>query len=268
MKSNKFILAISFPLASLVTLVSLVGLFTPDFYSQETPNWQVQSKGQDLIDLYLIAPTLLVTSMLAYRKNNMATAIWGGVVFYLTYTFFLYCFDVHFNALFILYCLCLGLSFYGFVIFLFQQRLSEPPIISRLIFRVIGVYFIVLATLFYWLWLSEIIPASLGNTVPKSVTETGLFTNGVHVLDLAIVLPAIFITGILLLRHNSIGFTLAPILLTFFILMDLTIGTLAFLMAQAGMQNGLSLSIMMGSLALFSALLLIIYFRNIKPSTL
>jgi hypothetical protein len=268
MKANKFILTFSLPLTALVSLVSLVGWLTPGFYSLETPNWQVQSRGQDLVDLFLLAPTLLVTAILAYRKNTIATAMWGGVVFYLIYTFFLYCFDVHFNKLFILYCLCLGLSFYGFVIFIFRQPLTEPPIISRLIFRIIGVYFIVLATLFYLLWLSEIIPTNLQNTVPKSVTETGLLTNGVHVLDLAIVLPAIFMTGVLLLRNNSLGFMLTPVLLTFFILMDITIGTLAFLMTEQGIQDDLSLTIIMGGLALFSLILLVVYFRNIKTTDL
>jgi hypothetical protein len=264
MRPNNFILAISIPLALLVGLVSGVGWLTPGFYSLETHNWQVQSEGQDLIDLFLIVPTLLITSFLAYRKNTIATAMWGGVVFYLTYTFFLYCFDVHFNKLFILYCLCLGLSFYGLVLFLFTQDLTELTIVSKPIFQFIGVYFIALAVLFYSLWTSEIVPANLQNTIPKSVTDTGLFTNGVHVLDLAIVLPAIFIAGVLLLRNNSLGFTLTPVLLTFFILMDLTIGTLAFLMTQQGIQDGLGLTIMMGCLALFSSILLVVYFRNIK----
>jgi hypothetical protein len=264
MTPNNLILAISIPLALLVSLVSLVGWLTPDFYFQETPNWQVQSRGQDLIDLLLIMPTLLVTSILAYRNNKIATAIWGGVVFYLTYTFFLYCFDVHFNKLFILYCFCLGLSFYGLLYFLFSQQSTDNPVpTSRFIIRFIGTYFVLLSSLFYLLWLSEIIPANLENIIPKSVSETGLFTNGVHVLDLAIVLPAIFITGVLLLRNSSIGFTLAPVFLTFFILMDLTIGTLAFLMTQNGIQDSLGLSFTMGTLALLSTTLLIVYFKNI-----
>src|SRR4051812_39204236 len=111
-KSNKFILITSVFLGIAVAAVSTVGFFTPDFYSIETPNWQAQSVGQDMIDLFLMVPCLILSGVLGSRGNKSAISIWGGSVIYLTYTFALYCFDVHFNELFVLYCICLGLSFY------------------------------------------------------------------------------------------------------------------------------------------------------------
>jgi len=38
--SNKIILAFSLPLCALTIIVSYVGLFTHNFYSAETLNWQ------------------------------------------------------------------------------------------------------------------------------------------------------------------------------------------------------------------------------------
>src|SRR5688572_30684509 len=102
---DRVILWISLPLAALVIFVSTWALLTPGFYSAETLNWQVQSSGQDLVDLFLVVPCLLVSSVLAYRKNRAATMIWGGTVLYTTYTFVIYCFAVHFNELFFCYCL-------------------------------------------------------------------------------------------------------------------------------------------------------------------
>jgi len=58
--------------------------------------------------------------------------------------------------------------------------------------------------------MAEIVPALIYNTIPNSVVETGLITNAVHVIDLSIVLPGIFITGISLLLGKSSGFILAP----------------------------------------------------------
>jgi hypothetical protein len=268
MRPGKFILVASLPLAAMISIVSLVGLLTPDFYSAETRNWQVQSRGQDTVDLFLIAPTLLVTSLLVYRKNKLAFGLWGGVVLYLTYTFFLYCFDVHFNKLFILYCFCLGLSFYSLLYFLYHASLpnSVADIKNKSILRTIGLYFIILASLFYLLWMGEIIPAIWQSTTPASITETGLVTNGVHVLDLAIVLPAIFTTGVLLIQHKAIAFKLTPAFLAFFILMDITIGYLNFLMNQEGVDSGISLTVLMGALGLLSTIILIVFYKNIKPS--
>jgi len=263
---NKIILILSLPLSILTIFVSYTGLFTPDFYSTETLNWQAQAMGQDIIDLFLVTPCLLVTSVLAYRNNRMATLIWGGVVLYLTYTFVLYSFDIHFNKLFVYYCLCLGLSFYSFLYFLFAYHNQNEEVYfeNGSIIRTIGIYFLVIAILFYALWLLEIVPAISQNIQPKSVAETASLTNGVHVLDLSVVLPAIFITGIFLLRGKSFGFILAPVFLTFLALMDITIGALTVVMKIKGVESDLTLTAIMTAFALVSVLLLIRYFKNIK----
>lgn len=263
---NKIILLLSFPLSCLIIIVSCFGLFSPDFYSKETLNWEAQSVGQDMIDLVLLVPCLLITSILAYRNNRTATMMWGGVMFYLTYTFVLYCFDVHFNKLFVLYCFCLGLSFYSSAYFLFTQykKIINGDLVNKFMVRFIGFYFLIIATLFYFLWLSEIIPAIIHKAIPKSLTEVGLFTNGVHVIDLAIFLPGIFITGIFLLKRLSLGFILTPVILTFFVLMDITIGTLALVMKMNGIEINITLTAIMGILALVSLGLLIWYFKETK----
>lgn len=264
--SNKTILALSLPLSILTIFVSYTGLFTPGFYSAETLNWQAQAMGQDMIDLFLVTPCLLITSVLVYKNNRTAALIWGGVVLYLTYTFVLYCFDVHFNKLFVYYCLCLGLSFYSFLHFLFAYHHQNIEVHSEneSIVRSIGIYLIVIAVLFYALWLAEIVPAISQNIPPKSIAETGVSTNGVHVLDLSVILPAAFITGILLLRRKQFGFIFAPIFLTFFVLMDITIGALTIVMKIKGVESDLSLTAIMAVLASVSTVLLIRYFKNVK----
>jgi hypothetical protein len=102
MNLRKNIIALSLPQCVLIIIVSYVGLLTPDFYSKETLNWQTQSIGQDMIDLFLMTPCLVITSILSCKKNKPAIMILGGVVLYLTYTFAIYCFDTHFNKLFII----------------------------------------------------------------------------------------------------------------------------------------------------------------------
>lgn len=263
---NRVVLLLSLFLGVVIIIISVTGLFVPDFYSLETPNWQAQSLGQDLVDLVLIVPCLLITSLLTYRGSTTAKSVWGGVVLYLTYTFVLYCFDVHFNKLFLLYCLGLGLSFYSFVFFIGTNQFEnvKPGFENKPVVRVTGIYFLVVSVLFYLLWLSDIIPSILQNTVPESLAEAGLVTNGVHVLELAIFLPAIFITGIFLLRKMAAGFLIAPVLLTFFVLMDITIGALAVVMKMKGIESNLALTAVMALLALFSLLLLIWYYRSMK----
>ncbi len=258
------ILWLSLSLATLIVIASSIGIYTPDFYSKETLNWQTQSAGQDIIDLVLIVPVLISSALLTFVNKKIATFLWGGVLLYLIYTFTIYCFDVHFNKLFVVYCLTLGLSFYSLIYFLqiqVHERLVKD-VGNRLVIKVTGTYFLVISGLFYLLWLGEIVPAVVQGAVPPSVLESGLPSNPVHIIDLSVVLPGIFITGLLLLKMKPFGFILTPVLLTFFILMDITIGFLTVMMNEEGLGGNLAVTGMMGLLALFSLALLIWYLQT------
>jgi hypothetical protein len=255
--------AFSIPLGILVAGVSYTALYTPGFYPDESPNWQVQALGQDAVDLFLVVPCLLLSGMLAFRGHAAARYVWGGTLLYLAYTFVLYCFDIRFNSLFPFYCAGLGLSCYGFLFFvvstLRHQTLPSP---GRLVSRILAIYLLVLSLLFGGLWLSEIIPAILSDTVPASVNETGLPTNGVHVLDLSLLLPLFFLTGVWLLRGKPVAFLLAPALLAFSILMDITIALLTLEMKINGMAGDNAVAYAMVFLALASTALLVLFTRN------
>jgi len=248
---------------SVLLTVSLIaatctGIFVTGFYAKETMNWQVQSVGQDWVNLFIVVPSLILSAFFSYRKSKIAGLLWAGVVTYIFYTFIIYCFAVHFNRLFPLYCLILGLSFYSLLWFSYSQA-RHPAIYvmsNNIVSRITGIYFLILSLIFYFLWLSEIIPAMIKGTVPASLHSTGLLTNPVHVLDLSILLPGIFIIGLLVLRRNRAGFPFSVIMLTFFILMDITIGWLAFLMYRRELLSNFSVTAMMTGLAVITLVLL------------
>jgi hypothetical protein len=255
---------ISLLISILVIYISLTGIFVPGFYKKETVNWQAQSVGQDLINLCIVIPVLLCGAILI-RKFEQFYFIWAGSILYLIYTFIIYCFDIHFNRLFFLYCIVLGLSFFSALHFFTNSRnllLSAP---AKRITRITSVYFMIVGIAFYGLWLMGILPAIINNTVPKELQQTGLITNPVHVLDLSIVLPGIFMTGIMLWRGKTTGYLLTPIILVFFILMDITIGFLALYMQYNGLGNMVALATIMGGLAIFSLFLLMTYVKVSKP---
>jgi len=262
-------LVLSLALAALVIINSLTALLTPGFYSLETENWQAQTIGQDIVDLFFIAPCLIISSIVAHKNSRRASMFRAGVLLYLTYTYVLYCFDVHFNKLFILYCITLGLSFYAFLFFLLFHLKNtldvEKHFRNNSAIRFTGIYFVTVAILFYLLWLAEIIPAVFQNTRPESLVETGLVTNGVQVIDLAVFLPGVFIAGMLLLKKLSAGLVLAPIILSFFILMDVTIAALNVIMNVKQVESNVGVSVIMSFLALTSVLLFIWFFK--QPDT-
>lgn len=264
--TNRIVLIFSLPLAVFVIIVSYAGLFIPDTYAKETTNWQAQALAQDLFDLILVAPLLLISAWLAYRRNRIALLLWAGTIVYIIYTFVLFCFAVHFNFLFLIYCLTLGLSFYAFLFFLFSQTkvLNTDLTNVKIPNKTIGYYFIVLAALFYLMWLSEIIPAILNNTIPATITAAGQITNPVHVLDLAVVLPGLIYLAIQLLKKKPFAILLTPVVLAFIVLMDIAIGVMVIVMNMKGLGTDLAVAVVMGFLALFSIVLLIWFLIRIK----
>jgi hypothetical protein len=254
---KKTILYLSLPLAGLIILAGCTGLFTNDFYLNETANWKLQSVMQDAVDVFLVAPALIVTTLIAI-KSNTAFLLWGGINFFIAYTYAIYCFDVHFNSLFVVYCFTLGLSFYSLLYFLLSLR---NAVIANSVFKetpvkITAAYFIVVSIMCYLLWLSEILPAIFNQQIPKGLSDTALPTNPVHVLDLSVVLPAIFITGFFILKKRTTGLLLAPAILVFFILMDITIAAITIVM-HIKEETGYVVAVVMSVLALFSLLILI-----------
>lgn len=263
---NKIISILTVLLCLLICTASCIGILTSGFYAKESFNWQVQAKGQDIVDLFLVVPALLLTSVFTSRGKSAASLLWCGTDLYVVYTFIIYCFDIHFNQLFLVYCFTLGLSSYSFCWFLLDQ-VRAPKIVGIVKFlpiKVAGVYLITIAGAFCFLWLSDIIPEIINNETPGSLTALGLPTNPVHTLDLSIFLPGVFISGLLTLRKRYVGYFFTILILTFFIVMDITIAWLSLMMKQHGLESNLSVTVVMALLALLSALILIWTLRNTR----
>ncbi len=233
--SNR-IMFFTVPVAVLIVVASGTGLLLDDLYSRETAMWTAQAIGQDMVNLAVIVPAMLVSAICAVRGMPAAVFAWFGTMLYTIYTYVIYCFAVHFNQLFLVYCAVLGLSLYAVVTVI---AAADPLECTRrltglLPARVASVLLFALAAAFLVLWLSEIIPAGMNNAEPRSVADTGLLTNPVHVLDLSTVLPGFIVASILLWKKRPLGYLLVPALLVFATLMDITIGSLIVIMKARG----------------------------------
>ncbi|CAM3632756.1 hypothetical protein [Smaragdicoccus niigatensis] len=108
------LLRASFAIALLVTLASLLGLFATWPYAQETENWVLQARGQDVGNL--LAVVVLIASAIRMRAGSVRAAqLWVGTLVYLLYAYTVYAFAVHFGRLFLCYVAILGLAFYTLI---------------------------------------------------------------------------------------------------------------------------------------------------------
>lgn len=221
-------------LAALILVSGGVGIQTPAIYEKEAFEWQVQAVWQDYINVALLMPMIAVAGIYAHKGNKTAEYVWGGSLLYLIYTYVIYCFDVHFNGLFLFYCLVLGIAFYSLAWFLYTKSKHKDSysINTTNLHYFIATYFIVLGSGFYLLWLAGIISPLLNGTTPADLEKFNLPTNPVHVLDLSIILPAFIILGIMIFSRKGPWKLLSPLMLVFAALMSLTI---------AGMQVALFL---------------------------
>ena len=85
-----------------------------------------------------------------------------------------------------------------------------------------------------------------------------------HVLDLALVLPGVFIVGILLSRRLPLGVMLAPVVLVFFILMDLTITVILIAQQSTGDEVSLPVLVFMPTMAVLSLAGLVWLFNAVE----
>ncbi|MFX3626082.1 MAG: hypothetical protein ACN6I4_01875 [bacterium] len=249
-----------------IIAIGFYGLYNPSAYLFETENWQVQAKGQDIINMLVVVPLLLITAIGVFLKKSKFIWLWAGIIFYILYTFVIYCFNIHFNSYFLLYCLVLSVAFYAFIYLLHHLFTKSDFYIikSGIVHNTTGIYLLLIGVLFYFLWLSAIVPSILDNEVPKELTETGLFTNPVHVIDLSILLPAFIINGVYLLRKNRNAVLLGIAFFSFTIVMNITIGFLAYYMVAKNVADDNSVLYIMAALTIISSTLLAFMLKSIN----
>lgn len=219
---------LSASLAALILVSGGVGIQTPAIYEKEAFEWQVQAVWQDYINVVLLVPMILLAGVYAHKGNKTAGYVWSGSLLYLIYTYVIYCFDIHFNDLFLFYCLILGLAFYSLAWFLYSKSKHKNSYSTQTtnLHYFIATYFIMLGSGFYLLWLAGIIPPLLNGHTPADLEKFNLPTNPVYVLDLSIILPAFIILGVMIFSRKGPWKLLSPVMLVFAALMSLTIAGL------------------------------------------
>lgn len=249
---------VSLPLGVLVAMTGCAGLWWAPTYARESALWAAQGMGGDVVNLAVIVPVLLLSAGLAQRGSIAARLVWMGTLVFLLYNFAIYAVAVHFNALFLAYCGILGGSFYALV----GSLPSLAPVYGpRAPVKTMAAVLGLIGLVFAALWLREIVPALISGQTPKSITDAGLITNPVHVLDLSFMLPGLIVTAIQLLRRRAVAFVLAPVLMVFCILMTVAIAGMMGAMRLRGFAADYTMAVFFLASAAGCTVLLLRYLR-------
>lgn len=265
LKHPRILTGLTLVLALFLAIASFYGAFVPATYSRDSVSMGTQGAGQDVFDLFVVVPLLVTALVFTLRGNLIALMVLGGSVFFVLYSYILYAFGVHFNGLFLVYCTVLGTSLYGFLVCI--TELNELQVQrwlgERAPIRSIGIFFLVVAVIFYLLWFKDVVPAILTDTIPTTVADNDLLVNPVHVLDIAVALPGLIVTAILLLRKHPLGYVFTPVYLIFIILIALALVAMVVALKKKGIAEDFSIAWIFILLALLGGGLLFQYFRAI-----
>ena len=256
-------LVLSIPLAALAAVASGAGVLVDDLYSRDLESFAVQAAAQDWVTLLVAVPAMLGLARAAWRGSRAALLLWHGAVGYLAYTYAIASFMVQFNPLFLVYTSTFGLAFLALATSLATTIRDTPagafgPAWPRR--TVAGVLWACVA-MFAFLWLSDIVPALLDGTTPETLAESGTPTNGVEVLDLAILLPTIALTGGWVLARRVRGYVIAAAFLGFVSLLALALVAMVIGLVAADLAASAAPAVIFGALASVAIVLAVLASR-------
>jgi len=268
LRTTRIWLWLTGPIAFLVAIAAGVGFFIQDLY-RDAPVNAAQAVGQDLITLVVALPVLVVSAILALRGSMRAHLVWLGALGYLVYTYASYALAIEFNSLFLVYVALLGLSLYTLIGGLATTDFAEinAHFSPRTLVKAVSIFLAVVAVLFYFMWLSEDIPALLAGEVPQGVIQAEAPTDVGHVLDMAWILPANVLTAIWLWRRRALGYALAGTLLSFLSLLVLAVMSMMVfqvLYGVAAVVEALGIAVVFGVVFAVSVGMLVWYLRGLK----
>ena len=285
MKNPKYLLYLVVVIVILSTLVSLVGLLSDapseqttvtsiygetialygkGIYHNDSKAVAAQGIASDLVTLILGIPLLIASSYYALRGSFRGQLLMTGTLAYFLYTYISYTFLWMYNPLFIVYVILMSASLYAFILMMLSFNLSELPkrYDERLPIKFLGGFQIFIAVAIGLLWLGKIGDAFTSGNPPLGLEHyTTLVIQG---MDLGIVVPTAFFSGISLLRKKPIGYLLSSIIIIKGITMLTAITAMILNTLLSGIQVSLVEGILFPGFNLLAIFSLILLMKHVK----
>jgi hypothetical protein len=263
-------LLLSMLTAALAMAGSAITLLSQQLYDELTPAFLPQALAQDLVNLLVVSPAMIILAVLALRGSSRAYLLWLGTLLFTAYNYVIYSVGIPFGPLFLLWVGVLGMSIFallGGIACIDRDELLVTYRSARAA-KVSGWALIVIALLFGALWLSEDVPALLSGTTPQSLVDQGMITNPVHVLDLGFFLPAVIVVSVLWLRGNLRAATVAPSFVVFLLVTGVPIIVTPIVQALRGEAAAWAVVVPIGTVTVVSLLLLVWLLRSMAGAGL
>jgi hypothetical protein len=183
-------------------------------------------RGTALVVLVVGLPVLIASMIAVGRGSRLAMVGWLGALGYISYQGVLFLYGSPFNSLFFFYVGVLAFGIWAIVAVIPRVAVDEfgsmfgpsTPV------RAIAAYLVILAGLFYVMWLKAIVPAVFESGPPAFLEGTGMITGTGQIIDLAFALPITVLSGVLVWRRQPLGYVMAGTMLVALGIESLSIG--------------------------------------------
>jgi hypothetical protein len=185
-------------------------LYGRGVYRYDTRFVGAGNRGTDFVTLTLGVPALVAATILYRRGSLRGALLLTGVLTYILYVYgSLALGAAAYNALFLVYVALFSASLYALALACrsIDLRAMPPHLMARLPRRGPAVFMFASGLVTAVIWLSTPLEAMIRGVPPARLdTYTTLFT---HALDLAVIVPATFLAGALILRRAVLGYLIA-----------------------------------------------------------
>jgi hypothetical protein len=208
-------------------------------------------RGTDAVTFFLGVPLLAIAIWLYNRGTLRGELFLAGVLAYFAYNSTSVTLGVAYNNLFLEYIAYFSASLFAFVLAVTSidiQGLSNR-ISSNLPRRGIAVLLFVAGGALLFAWLSDLIAWLQPGAIPGVTSYTTEIT---HAIDLGIIAPLTFLSGILILRRAPLGYLLSTILLLMLAVIGVVVTVQTVFQLGAGIE--LAPGLIMGKAGSFAIL--------------
>ncbi len=237
-------------------------------YRFDTVSSAAQAIAQDVVTLAVGIPLLIVALVIFRRGTLRGKLLLSGTLAYFLYTYASYAFGASYNTLFLVYVALFTFSLCAFILTLMTiDVLTLPQHFSpRLPRQGIAIFLFAIGGFLLMAWLGRIVPSLVANQPPIGLESTT--TLFIQVLDLGLIVPAAFLSGVLLWKQRAWGYLLASVVLVKGFTLGIAVSAMAVNMIRAGVQVSIVEVTMFPALTLIGIGMTATLLRNVlEPAT-
>jgi hypothetical protein len=243
-----------------------VMIYGKGLYKDMSAEVAPQGIAQDCVTLFIAIPLLIISFFKAQKESLKGKYLLAGMLGYFLVTYLFYTVMGMYNVMFLPYVILMSASFYSFILVIlsFDTSALQNSFRASTPVKMTGGFLVFCSVVIGLLWLSIIVPPLLNRTIiPLQVEHyTTLIVQG---LDLGILLPAGFISGVLLIRRKRFGYLLAPIYFVFLSLLMTSLSAKIIAMKMLG-YNVIPAIFIIPAFNVITIICYVIILKNIKAT--